>query len=84
MKEVMEKMQTKYGEATMSNIKDNQGALAWDSEKTIVIVWIDRYEKKPFCRRITYLSKEIAKELNTYVEQVFNKAELDLIKQLNP
>lgn len=84
MKEVMDKMEAKYGEATSSNIKDNQGALAWDSEKTIIIVWIDRYEKKPFCRRITYLSKAIAKELNTYVDQAFNKAELDLIKQLNP
>ena len=84
MTEVMKKMKDKYGEATSSNIKDNQGAMAWDSEKTIVVIWIDRYEKKPFCRRITYLSKDIAKELNTYVEQVFNRAEIELIKQLNP
>lgn len=84
MKEVMDKMKAKYGEARSSNIKDNQGALAWDSEKTIIVVWIDRYEKKPFCRRITYLSKDIARELNDYVNRTFNKAELELIKQLNP
>ena len=84
MTEVMKKMKDKYGEPTSSNVKDNQGAMAWDSDKTIVVIWIDRYEKKPFCRRITYLSKDIAKELNTYVEQVFNRTELELIKQLNP
>lgn len=84
MEEVVKKMTEKYGEATSSNVRDNQGAMAWDSEKTIVVIWIDEYEKKPFCRRITYLSKDIAKELNNYVEQVFNRVEIDLIKQLNP
>ena len=84
LKEVKEKITEKYGESTNDNIIKNRGAIAWDSAKTIIIMWVDRYEKKPYCRRITYLSKEIAKELNEYNTKVFNKVELELIRKLNP
>jgi len=65
--QVYEKIQLKYGNHTGENIKDNQGAIAWDSENTVVIMWIDRYEKKPFCRRIIYISKPISKELTCFI-----------------
>jgi len=81
---VYEKIQKKYGKHSGENIKDNQGAIAWDSENTIVIMWIDRYEKKPYCRRIIYISKKIAKELNEYTNTIFNKTEIELIKKMNP
>lgn len=81
---VYEKIQKKYGNHTGENIKDNQGAIAWDSENTIIIMWIDRYEKKPYCRRIIYISKKISKELNDYTNTIFNKTELELLKQMNP
>jgi len=81
---VYDKMQKKYGKHTGENVKDNQGAIAWDAENTVVIMWIDRYEKKPYCRRIIYISKQISKELNEYTNTIFNKTELDLIKSMNP
>ncbi len=81
---VYDKIQKKYGKHTGENIKDNQGAIAWDAENTVVIMWIDRYEKKPYCRRIIYISKKISKELNEYTSTIFNKTELDLIKSMNP
>ena len=82
--QVYEKIKARYGDHTSENIKNDQGAIAWDSEKTIVMMWIDRYEKKPFCRRIIYISKDIAKELNQYNTKIFHKAEMELIKKLNP
>jgi hypothetical protein len=81
---VLEKVEKEYGKPTSENIINDQGAMAWDSENTIIIVWIDRYEKKQFSRRITYISKKIASELNDYQKSVFNKTELDLIKNLKP
>jgi len=84
MDDVKKKLTEKYGESSSENMKDNQGAMAWDSDNTIIIMWVDRYEKKPFCRRITYISKEIAKELNEYQFKVFNKTELEILKKLNP
>jgi len=84
MDDVKKKMQEKYGEPTNENITDNQGALAWVSETTIIVIWVDRYEKKAYSRRITYLSRKIARELNKYQENVFNATELELIKQLKP
>ncbi len=81
---VYDKMLKKYGKHTGENIKDNQGAIAWDAENTVVIMWIDRYENKPYCRRIIYISKQISKELNAYTSTIFNKTELDLIKSMNP
>ncbi len=82
--EVRKKIEDKYGPHTNENIANNQGALAWNGEKTIIIMWVDRYENKPFCGKITYLSKEIAKELNDYHTRVFNRVELDLIRKLTP
>jgi len=81
---VYEKIQKKYGKNTGENIKDNQGAIAWDSENTVVIMWVDRYEKKPYCRKITYISKKMSKELNEYTNTIFNKTEMELIKKINP
>lgn len=81
---VYDKIQKKYGKHTGENIKDNQGAIAWDAENTVIIMWIDRYEKKPYCRKIIYISKAISKELNEYTSTIFNKTELDLLKQINP
>lgn len=81
---VYEKIKVKYGEHTGETIKDNQGAIVWDSEKTVVLMWIDRYGNKPYCRRIIYISKEISKELNDYTNTIFNKAEIDIMKRLNP
>ena len=81
---VYEKIKKKYGVHSGETLKDNQGAIAWDSEKTVVLMWIDRYEKKPYCRRIIYISKDIAKELNDYTNTIFNKTEIELMKKLNP
>ncbi len=81
---VYEKIKSKYGTHSGENIKDNQGAVAWDSENTIIIMWVDRYEKKPFCRKIIYISKKYSKELNDYRNTIFNKTEIELLKKMNP
>ena len=84
MKEVRKKLEDRFGPSTNENIVKNQGAIAWDSEKTLVVMWIDRYRNNPYCRRITYLSKDTVKQLNEYTGRMFSKVELDLIKKLNP
>ena len=81
---VYNKIKKKYGKHSGENIKDNQGAIAWNSEDTIVIMWVDNYKKRPFCRRVVYISKQISKDLNDYTYKIFNKKEMDLIKKLNP
>ncbi len=81
---VYNKIKEKYGIHSSENIKDNQGAMAWDSDKTVILMWVDQYEGKPYCRRIVYVSKEIAAQLNEYHYAIFNKREIELIKQLNP
>lgn len=81
---VYNKIKEKYGIHTSEDIKNNQGAMAWDSDKTVIVMWIDQYEGKGYCRRIVYVSKEIAAQLNEYHYIIFNKREIELIKQLNP
>jgi len=82
--EVRKKMVAEYGEPTGDTINRAQGALVWDSGTGAAIVWVEAYEKKSYCRRISYISKTIAKELNTYQMSVFNKKEIDVIKNLAP
>lgn len=81
---VYKKIKEKYGDHSSEDIRKNQGAMAWNSEKTIILMWIDQYENKPYCRRIVYVNKEIASQLNEYHYSIFHKREIDLIKQLSP
>ena len=81
---VREKLIGKYGEPVFEELIKGRGPVAWNSDKTIMIMWVDLYEGKPYCRRITYISKETTKELNAYVQAMFNKIEIDVIKKLNP
>jgi hypothetical protein len=82
--QVYDKIQKKYGKHTRENIKNNRGAIAWNSDNTIIIMWVDQYERKPFCRRIIYISKKVSSELNQYTFSILNKTEIDLIKNMNP
>ncbi|MCL1911630.1 MAG: hypothetical protein FWG13_05445 [Leptospirales bacterium] len=81
---VRQKMIDKYGEPDLEELVRGRGPVAWDSEKTIMIMWVDLYEGKPYCRRVTYVSKETTKDLNAYVYAMFNKIEIDVIKKFNP
>ncbi len=81
---VKEKYIAKYGNPTTENVKDMRGAIVWDSENTIIILWVDSYEKKPYCRKINYISKNIAKKVDKYYELIFNQKEIDTLKKINP
>ncbi|MBN2041721.1 MAG: hypothetical protein JW864_16920 [Spirochaetes bacterium] len=83
MSDVKKKIEEIYGPATGEDMKDNKGAIVWDSEKTTVIMWVDNYEKKPFCMKINYFSKEIAKEVNDYQNVIFNSNEIEILKRLS-
>ncbi len=83
-KDTREKLEMNYGSPTAENINKNQGSIAWDSEKTIIILQVDRYEKKPYTKRIVYVSKEIIKEVNEFQTSIFNKAEIETIKKMKP
>jgi hypothetical protein len=84
MDDVRNKIQEKYGPPGGEAIEKNQGAYLWDSPKTTIIMWVDQYEKKPFCRKITYIGKEISREVNEYQKQIFNKNEIEILRTLNP
>jgi hypothetical protein len=82
--DIKKKMIAEYGDPSGDTITKNQGALIWDSGDGVAIVWVDAYEKKSYCRRISYHSKIISKELSTNLYQEFNKREIDVIKKLAP
>ncbi|MGV7929627.1 MAG: hypothetical protein AB2L13_12095 [Spirochaetota bacterium] len=84
MDEVNRRIQDQYGPFTGETLKDNQGARIWDSEKTAIVMWVDKYEKKPYSRKITYVGKELAKEVNKYQEEVFSRSEIEILKRLQP
>jgi hypothetical protein len=80
---IYEKIQKKYGKHSKENIKENQGALAWDSDNTVIIMWIDQYNRKPYCKKIIYISKKISAELNEYTYSILNKTELEVYNKIN-
>ena len=84
MPEVKKKYIDTFGEPTIENITENQGVIAWDDTNSIIVIWVDQYERSPFTRRITYVSKDITKEVNEYKYKMFNQTEIDVIKKLTP
>ena len=83
VEKLMEKMKP-YGEPTGQTVKDNQGAIIWESDKTQVILWVDEYEKKPYCRKLTYVSREWSKKVTEYQEKVFTKEEIKRLNSFKP
>jgi hypothetical protein len=77
-------MTAEYGEPTGDTVSKAQGSVVWDSGKGVVIVWVDAYEKKPYVRKISYISKEIAKEMKENLTKEFNRREIDVIKKFVP
>lgn len=84
MEEVKKKIEEKYGPYTGETLKNNRGAIIWDYSTTTIVLWVDNYEKSPFCRKITYIGKEIAKEVNDYQVKVFTDREREILRKLSP
>ncbi len=84
MEEVKKKIEEKYGPYTGETLKNNRGAILWDFSSTTIVLWVDEYEKKPFCRKITYIGKDIAKEVNDYQVKVFTEREREILRKLSP
>lgn len=81
--DVQKKIEEQYGEPTGEDLINNQGAVIWDSEKTRIIMWVDNYEDRPFCKKINYVSKDIALKINDYQQRVFNRREIEILKRLS-
>jgi hypothetical protein len=84
MQDVKKKYEETYGAPTIENIEKNQGAIAWDDDKSIIVIWVDDYEGKAYSRRVSYVSKTVAREVNDYTYTMFNRTELEVIKTLMP
>lgn len=84
MEDVKKRIEEQYGPPTGENMKNNQGAVIWDFENTSIVMWIDNYEKDPFCRKITYVGKELAKSVNNYQRRVFTAREREILGRLQP
>ncbi|MCX7678736.1 MAG: hypothetical protein N2316_05905 [Spirochaetes bacterium] len=84
MEEVKKKIEEKYGMHTGEIMKNNRGALVWDFLTTTIVLWVDDYKKNAYCQKITYLGKEIAKEVNEYQNKVFTEREREILRKLIP
>ncbi|MFW5860938.1 MAG: hypothetical protein ACOCWZ_01705 [Spirochaetota bacterium] len=84
MEDVKKKMVDKYGQPQGESMRDNQGAYIWESDQTTVIMWVDSYNDRPYCRKITYMSKVIARDINEYRKVLFTSKEREILRKLSP
>jgi hypothetical protein len=82
--QVKSKLEAQYGTVTIDNVNKNKGAIGWLGDKTLTLICVDEYEKKQYVSRITYVSRDIIKQINDYENSVFNKTEIEVIRKLNP
>ncbi len=81
---IKKKMIDKYGEPDRENVKNNRGAFLWESDTTIVIVWVDAYEGKPYVKKISYISKNVSDKIKQYFYEIFNQDKINVDKVLVP
>lgn len=81
---IQEKYEKKYGEPAKDTVKKNRGALVWETEETSLIMWIDEYESKAYCRRITYVSRKAIDTINTTNTRRLNETEEEILQTLAP
>ncbi len=84
MQDVAKKLEAQYGAPTGDSVKNNSGAMIWEFEKTTIIMWVEQYEKKPFTKKITYMSKELTREISDYALELFNAGEKKTIETMKP
>lgn len=84
MEAIKKKFIDKFGQPTKESIKRNKGAFVWESESTIVIVWVDSYENEPFVKRVTYISKTVSGDLKKYYYKIFNQDQINVMNTLTP
>lgn len=84
MEEIKAKYVEKYGDPSSEVVENNKGVIIWESEETMITMWIDEYENKPYCRKINYLSKAFTEKLKDYRNKVFNKKEIDTLNRIQP
>ncbi|MFW6366033.1 MAG: hypothetical protein ACOC2H_06110 [Spirochaetota bacterium] len=84
MDDIKQKYVEKYGDPSSQLIEDNRGVIIWESEQTMITMWIDEYEGKPYCRKINYLSKEFTDKLESYRTRIFNQKEIDALNRIEP
>ena len=82
--QVRAKFEAQYGAITIDNVSKNRGVIGWLTDETLALVYIDEYEDKQYAARITYVSRNIIKQVNEYVSNVFNQTEIDVMKGLTP
>ncbi|MBN1499775.1 MAG: hypothetical protein JW982_06465 [Spirochaetes bacterium] len=81
---IKNKMIDKYGEPARENVKNNRGAYLWESDTTIIIVWVDAYENKPYVRKISYISRNVSEKIKQYFYDIFNQDKINVDKVLIP
>jgi len=71
-----------YGEPNRENVKNNKGAIAWESDDTVIIIWVEEYERKPYSGRVVFISKKIAKDLDELYKKIFFTDEMKNEKKI--
>lgn len=84
MDDIRAKYVEKYGEPASELVEDNKGVIVWEFNNTMITMWIDEYERKPYCKKINYLSKSFTEKLKQYKNQVFNKKEIETLNRIEP
>lgn len=82
VKEVRIRME-KYGDPTDERIVDKKGVIAWNGNKTIIMMMVDQYRNESYCRRIVYVNKEIIEDVKKEKERIFRKTEREVLEKLD-
>jgi hypothetical protein len=82
LKEVRSRLE-KYGDPTDERLVEKKGVIAWNGNKTIIMMWVDQYRNESYCRRIVYVSKDIIEEVKKEKERIFRKTEREVLEKLD-
>lgn len=81
---LQQKIELAYGKKTKSTVdeKNQTGVDIWDLPNGYIFLWYEPYNKKPFSRRIDFISKNLSEKILNESKDYFDSKEKQLLKDL--
>lgn len=80
---IEKKLEAKLGQSKGRQVSQKRGLVWWETDKTLVILWLDAVNGNSYTRKIDFIGKEIRDEINRKQQSRDRKRENNVVKGLN-
>ncbi len=80
---IEQRVAAKLGSSKGRQVEKNRGLVWWETEQTLIIVWMDAVEGKSYTRKVDFIGKKIRDEIRKKQQEIDEKKQRSVLKDLN-